>query len=428
MGLNIKRVLWESKLAVALVALVAARCVDRVLYTRITYGYMEFLWYFSNVILSLAFMVTSWPVVWYKMHFTDEITPEMRAFPHYKFAIMALLDTLYNMIGALPTPHIGGNLANVLNQLNLPFNMVLSYIFLSTRFKRGHLLGSILVLYGGLVSMIPIFTGQETSNMPDPTVGWISLYIFSLVPSAMSNVYKEIGLKDVDLDIWYANAWVSFYQLLMAIPTVWTIRLKAFSDPPVPWSQFTDYMTSAHKCFLGEPVEFNGKELACDQGVFQVFLVYIFFNMVYNQLMLYIFKEGSSVLFVVSSAICLPLTDLLYMVPFLTGSSAAQSFTIYDGFALFVLIIGMLVYHSEKEERQVGPRSVEKSPMYASPSLQKTHSMRKRRGKVVYRQSPMALRSNGGGAGVMSSSQRLLRREEGGKVKSYGTRSDEDLV
>lgn len=31
--MNLKRLLWESKLVVALVALIFARCVDRVLYT-----------------------------------------------------------------------------------------------------------------------------------------------------------------------------------------------------------------------------------------------------------------------------------------------------------------------------------------------------------------------------------------------------------
>ncbi|GLD99355.1 hypothetical protein PINS_up023269 [Pythium insidiosum] len=425
--MDIKRLLWESKLAVALILLIAARCVDRVLYTRITYEYTTFLWYFSNVILPVAFIVTSCPVAIYKRYYTDEITEEMRSFPHYKYAIMALLDTLYNMLGAFPTPHIGGNLANVLNQLNLPLNMLLSYVFLTTRFKRGHILGSILVLYGGLVNMMPILNGEQSANMPDPTAGWISLYIISLVPAAMSNVYKEIGLKDVDLDIWYANAWISFYQLLLGIASIWTIRIKAFSDPPVPWGQFGDYVSKAHQCFLGESVEFNGEHISCDIGVFHVFLVFIIFNMIYNQLMLYIFKEGSSVLFVVSSAVCLPLTDLLYMIPMLTGEFAGQKFTIYDGFALFVLVMGLLVYHSEKEERIAGTRAIEKSPMYASPTLQKTHLMRKRRGgKIVYRQSPMVLRSSGGAGGTLSSSQRLIRRESAGKLKSYGTRSDDE--
>lgn len=115
--------------------------------------------------------------------------------------------------------------------------------------------------------------------------------------------------------------------------------------------------------------------------------------MMYNQLMLYIFKEGSSVLFVVSSAICLPLTDVLYMVAMLAGPSAQQKFTIFDGFSLFVLVMGLLVYHSEKEQRQVsGSKTVDKSPMYPSPSLQRTHLMKRKRGRIIYRQSPTWVR------------------------------------
>lgn len=126
--------------------------------------------------------------------------------------------------------------------------------------------------------------------------------------------------------------------------------------------------------------------------------------------MLYIFKEGSSVLFVVSSAVCLPLTDLLYMIPALAGPEAQQSFTIYDGFALFVLVMGLLVYHSEKEDRREGVKSVQKSPMFSSPSLQKTHTMKRRRGKILYHQSPLfpkspkMARKSYGTAGSSSSS------------------------
>lgn len=247
--MDLKLLLWESKLAVALVLLIGARCIDRVLYTRLTFDYNEYLWYLSNIILPVAFLFTSWPVVWAKMSFTNDITPEMRAFPHYKFAIMALFDTLFNVMSAFPTPHIGGNLANVLNQATLPFNIILSMIFLGTNYRRCHILGAILVFYGALVDMIPVFKGENSENMPDPTIGWIVLYIASMIPCAASNVYKEIGLKDVDLDIWYANAWVSVYQLLWGMLTIWTIRVKAFCDPPVPWSEFSTYLGSAHECF-----------------------------------------------------------------------------------------------------------------------------------------------------------------------------------
>ncbi len=89
-----KELLFESKLVMAMIILVIARCVDRVVYTcvdlccimsntisyerhffsrRITYDYRQFLWYFSNIICPLAFAMTSWPVVWYKLCFTSTL-------------------------------------------------------------------------------------------------------------------------------------------------------------------------------------------------------------------------------------------------------------------------------------------------------------------------------------------------------------------
>jgi hypothetical protein len=50
------------------------------------------------------------------MH-VDEITLEMRKFPHYKFALMGLFDTLYNLLSAFPTPHIGYNTIIIIDHL-----------------------------------------------------------------------------------------------------------------------------------------------------------------------------------------------------------------------------------------------------------------------------------------------------------------------
>ncbi|OQR92821.1 Drug/Metabolite Transporter (DMT) Superfamily, partial [Thraustotheca clavata] len=76
----------------------------------------------------------------------------------------------------------------------------------------------------------------------------------------------------------------------------------------------------------------------CSGDILTIYIQYIVLNIIYNTLMMYIFKEGSSVFFVISSAICLPLTDLLYMVPSLAGPRATQKFTIFDGFALCIIV------------------------------------------------------------------------------------------
>jgi hypothetical protein len=91
---------------------------------------------------------------------------------------------------------------------------------------------------------------------------------------------------------------------------------------------------------------------------------------------LYVFKSGSSVLFVISSAVALPLSDFLYMSSFI-GGQATQTFTIYDGFALFVLVFSLFIYYSEKEDRVISKddakRYVAQTPMFSAPSEERAH-------------------------------------------------------
>ncbi|KAH9104213.1 hypothetical protein LEN26_015090 [Aphanomyces euteiches] len=390
--MDLKKFVQESKLAIALVAMVLTRCVDRVYHTRITYNYSQFLWYFSNIINPFVFQLYCWPVVLYKLYFTSwfpkEITSKMKAVPHYKFAIMAFLDMAANLLSTVPTPHIGGNLSNVLGQVSLPFTMILSRWFLQTQYKRAHLIGAILVLYGAFVCMIPILRGEIALNSPDPSVLWILLYVFSCLPSAGANVYKEYGMKDVELDVWYANAWITFYQILWGVLTAWTIRIEAFSNPTVAWKDFPSYIASAQNCFFGHPTTFNGVYSECGGDILFTYFQYITFNIVFNMLMMYVFREGSSVIYVVTSAVCLPLTDVLYMIPALAGPLATQKFTIFDGFALFVIVLGMVVYQFEKEERDIGKEHEVKTPVFVSPSFRRLKAgIQSRRRKTTRAQS-----------------------------------------
>ena len=65
--------------------------------------------------------------------------------------------------------------------------------------------------------------------------------------------------------------------------------------------------------------------------------------------MLYIFKHGSSVMFVVASAVRLPLVTALNSWKWIAGP-AQGSYAKEDTFALIILIVAIVVYNSEKEE------------------------------------------------------------------------------
>ena len=95
-----------------------------------------------------------------------------------------------------------------------------------------------------------------------------------------------------------------------------------------------------------------------EHGVAPIWLFFFFivFNISYNMLMLFIFRQGSSVLFVVAATVRLPLVDLLLMWRFVSGP-AYSKFTLFDGFALFALIVGIVTYQSEPEIPGNGPRT-----------------------------------------------------------------------
>lgn len=91
----------------ALLALILSRSIDQTIYYRLAAGYTNYVWYLGAVILPVAFLLLSWPVVWWKMAFTHDISPEMRAFPQYKYAIMGFLDTLFNLLSTWPIVPLG---------------------------------------------------------------------------------------------------------------------------------------------------------------------------------------------------------------------------------------------------------------------------------------------------------------------------------
>ncbi len=68
----------------------------------------------------------------------------------------------------------------------------------------------------------------------------------------------------------------------------------------------------------------------------------------------------------------------MYTSPFLAGP-AQEPFTIYDGYALFALVLSIIVYYSEKEERIIKDeitgkaQKVPQTPMFATPASERAH-------------------------------------------------------
>lgn len=338
-------------LIIAMVSLLIARAVDTVLYYRIAKLFPTYTWMMGAVIMSVGYMAVLWPIVWYKMYVSKTITKAHRAFPHKQLIIMASFDALSGIIGTWPLPYIPGSMVNVLSNAVLPLTMIMSTLFLRTRYHLNHYVGAALIITGMVVCIIPSFSGSGDEKLINGGL-WIPILMLSQIPDGASNVYKEFGLKGFVSDVWHVNAWISVYQVLWGLLTIPTVFIPWPAPPGVdtgrilPSELFT-YLGNGWSCFAyGENIA-PGSPDVCT-GVLEIFLLYLFFNLVFNQLMLVVFKNGSSVLAVVASAVRLPLVNVLLMSSFIAGP-AQDSITIYAWIALVILIGGLIVYRLKPE-------------------------------------------------------------------------------
>ena len=149
------------------------------------------------------------------------------------------------------------------------------------------------------------------------------------------------------------------YQLMFGLITIPAAALP-LTPHHLSLSSLPTYLEAANKCFFGYNV-MKTDQCSGDGLPVIVFMFFIIFNVTYNQvrmaccavprfrrfaqvsrpvshvvsccsfcggaqLMLYVFKRGSSVLFVIASAVRLPLVDLLLLSTFIAGR-AHERFT-----------------------------------------------------------------------------------------------------
>lgn len=113
-----------------------------------------------------------------------------------------------------------GELQTVLNQMVIPITMIGAAWFLKARFESFQIWGSCFILLGAIVASSDYLlsgNGTEESETGSSTTAVVSvavvLYTLSVVPSAVSNIYKESKMKEQDMNEVHTTTLVSFWQL-----------------------------------------------------------------------------------------------------------------------------------------------------------------------------------------------------------------------
>lgn len=294
------------------------------------------------------------------------ITKEQIDIPKYKFAIMGGYDSVAGIMQSFAVNYISNAGTIVLVQQSaIPISMAISVYSLGAKYSNAQYSGAAVVLIGIAVVLIPqlwpnvlpIDTGSihvhgHGSEAP-PTVPlsmntsgtselmWIFIMVVSCVPMVLSSVYKEKALGELDIDVVYLNGWVAVFQFLISIPLTvpssWAIGMETSAIMP--------NLYAGLKCYFGINTVVDGSYGSmpldnCEMAPLYVNL-YMFFNVVYNILIVVILKYGSSNILWLSSTIIVPLSNIAFSLDFMPGH---KPLTEFDVWGLVVIMVGLIVY------------------------------------------------------------------------------------
>jgi drug/metabolite transporter (DMT)-like permease len=275
------------------------------------------------------------------LKYGNQITREALSVPQYKWAVMGFLDSVAGIMQSLSVNYVSnGSLVTLLMQFAIPSSMIISYIFLKTRYKPTQYLGALIVLVGLVIVLLPTFMHPGSNKSAKNPVAWAIVLMLSCVPMCLSSVYKEKALGDVDIDPVYMNGWVAVYQFLFSIP----LLLPSAVASNVSIQDLPDNLWNGMRCLAKydtQMVAADGLTVDnCHWGPAYVG-IYIMFNVGYNILIILILKYGSSNVLWLAMTVMVPLTNFSFTLPFMPNR---QNITWEDVVGLCVIMAGLLIY------------------------------------------------------------------------------------
>jgi hypothetical protein len=268
------------------------------------------------------------------------IPREQLQMPKKPFAVMGTLDALAGIMQVFSVTYLTGPLVILLSQAAIPVSMVISRYLLKAKYNLFQYTGA-LILAGGIICVLaPTLSGGGDAL-------WAAVMILSTVPMALSSVYKEIALGEQDVDPVYLNGWIAVFQFFFSL--VLCVPSSLVSDPPVPIKDLPDNMYSGLKCYVGISTKTCGADQSedechaddCNPSAPMFVTLYLFFNQLYNLLIILILKYGSANLLFMALTLMVPLGNIAFTLPFIPDR---QTLKVTDIVGLIVICLGLGCY------------------------------------------------------------------------------------
>ncbi len=271
---------------------------------------------------------------------------------------------LRSLFGAV---HTSGSNQALLTNAVIPVTMLLSALILHHQFRKREYTGSVIIMCGIVTVLLPQifpsspgFSGERDSggdigqddNSDLPLFNF--LFLLSVVPSALSSIYKELAFLDSDIDSNYLQAWVSLWQTLFGFALIPLNTLSFLGPQAVRWDELLSSFVDGGWCLLGYNVvrpphctthHVPSESLrTCDdcQGAWLPIALYVAFNILFNVFTVLLIKHGSATLMFVIMTLRMPLVQLAFSMK--QFNDPPDSFGLSAAAGLVVILAGLVCY------------------------------------------------------------------------------------
>lgn len=239
---------FDVVLALSIAVLVISMAVERVTFKVMVDRMLPYKFVLVDIIFLASCGLFSLISTYKKLH-TDEITDNMKNFPHQSIALIALVDSIqflwsvYSAIGVSPTMTV-----ILLHASTIFIFLASKRVFPSRTYGRLHSFGVILISVAILLGLFKIVYNDYYFSDRFGTTESSCLYLVASALHGLSTLMKEKALVEWSqpIDVYYLSSWLFFYQFVItvAFSAVFYISEGMLTVP------FSIRALCVHTCFL----------------------------------------------------------------------------------------------------------------------------------------------------------------------------------
>lgn len=254
------------------VLLMSATATERITYKVTVDRMLPYQFILIEIIFFLSFVIFSVMTI-YKLHFTREITDQMRQFPHTKLMFMAVIDTVQFVLLTFSASEVSPTMSVLLLHASTMFILIgAKFIFPTRKYSQSHKNGVMLISLAICICLVKIALNSILGDSDPITTVCSVVYVAAAAVQGLSTLYKEKAITawSQPIDIHYLSSWLFFYQLVVtfALSILYYIVRGAFPVATVNFCRdlITVFCSLPHRSAglltPGRPAEQHSKRVA----------------------------------------------------------------------------------------------------------------------------------------------------------------------